>query len=79
MDFLHTFFYFVITIGVLVSFHEFGHFWTARKVGVKVLRFSVGFGKVLWSYQKNQIQQSMFYQPSPWVDMSKWLMNERVR
>lgn len=52
MDFLHTFFYFVITIGVLVSFHEFGHFWTARKVGVKVLRFSVGFGKVLWSYQK---------------------------
>lgn len=52
MDFLHTFFYFVITIGVLVSFHEFGHFWIARKVGVKVLRFSVGFGKVLWSYQK---------------------------
>ena len=52
MDFLHTFFYFVITIGVLVSFHEFGHFWTARKVGVKVLRFSGGFGKVLWSYQK---------------------------
>jgi regulator of sigma E protease len=52
MDFLHTLFYFIIAIGVLVSFHEFGHFWVARKVGVKVLRFSVGFGKVLWSYQK---------------------------
>ena len=52
MDLLHTLFYFVIAIGVLVSFHEFGHFWVARKAGVKVLRFSVGFGKVLLSYQK---------------------------
>ncbi|MGZ8135720.1 MAG: RIP metalloprotease RseP [Methylococcaceae bacterium] len=52
MDLLHTLFYFIIAIGVLVSFHEFGHFWVARKVGVKVLRFSVGFGKVFWSYQK---------------------------
>ena len=52
MDFLHTLFYFVIAIGVLVSFHEFGHFWVARKAGVKVLRFSVGFGKVLLSYRK---------------------------
>ena len=52
MDLLHTLFYFVIAIGILVSIHEFGHFWVARKVGVKVLRFSVGFGKVLWSYQK---------------------------
>ncbi len=53
MDLLHKLFYFVIAIGVLVSFHEFGHFWVARKMGVKVLRFSVGFGKVLWTYQKN--------------------------
>ncbi len=53
MDLLHTLFYFAIAIGVLVSFHEFGHFWVARKAGVKVLRFSVGFGKVLWSYQKS--------------------------
>ena len=53
MDFLHTLFYFAIAIGVLVSIHEFGHFWVARKVGVKVLRFSIGFGKVLWSYQKS--------------------------
>jgi regulator of sigma E protease len=53
MDFLHTVFYFIVAIGVLVAFHEFGHFWVARKVGVKVLRFSIGFGKVLWMYQKN--------------------------
>ncbi len=50
---MSTLFYFIITIGVLVSFHELGHFWVARRAGVKVLRFSVGFGKVLWSYQKN--------------------------
>ncbi|MGZ4981326.1 MAG: RIP metalloprotease RseP [Methylobacter sp.] len=53
MDLLHTLFYFIVAISVLVSFHEFGHFWVARKAGVKVLRFSVGFGKILWSYQKN--------------------------
>ena len=53
MNLIHTLFYFAIAIGVLVSIHEFGHFWVARKVGVKVLRFSIGFGKVLWSYQKN--------------------------
>lgn len=49
---MNTLFYFILTIGILVSFHEFGHFWVARKVGVKVLRFSVGFGKILWSYRK---------------------------
>lgn len=49
---MHTLFYFIIAIGVLVSFHEFGHFWVARRAGVKVLRFSVGFGKVLWAYKK---------------------------
>jgi len=53
MDLLHTLFYFIVAISVLVSIHELGHFWVARKAGVKVLRFSVGFGKVLWAYQKN--------------------------
>ncbi len=52
IDMLHTLFYFAIAIAVLVAFHEFGHFWVARKTGVKVLRFSVGFGKVLWSYKQ---------------------------
>lgn len=53
MDFLHTLFYFIVAISILVSIHEFGHFWVARKAGVKVLRFSIGFGKILWAYQKN--------------------------
>ena len=39
---------FIVAIGILVTVHEFGHFWVARRVGVKVLRFSVGFGRPLW-------------------------------
>lgn len=39
---------FILAIGVLVTVHEFGHFWVARRLGVKVLRFSIGFGKPLW-------------------------------
>ena len=39
---------FLLAIGVLVTVHEFGHFWVARRLGVKVLRFSIGFGKPLW-------------------------------
>jgi regulator of sigma E protease len=41
----------LVALGVLVTFHEFGHFWVARRCGVKVLRFSVGFGTPLvrWS------------------------------
>jgi regulator of sigma E protease len=39
---------FLVAIGVLVSVHEYGHFWAARRAGVKVLRFSIGFGKPLW-------------------------------
>lgn len=39
---------FVVAIAVLVVVHEFGHYWVARQLGVKVLRFSVGFGRPLW-------------------------------
>ena len=35
----------LVTLGILVTIHEFGHFWVARRCGVKVLRFSIGFGK----------------------------------
>ncbi|WP_397473216.1 RIP metalloprotease RseP [Pusillimonas sp.] len=38
---------FIIALGLLITFHELGHYWVARRCGVKVLRFSVGFGKVL--------------------------------
>ncbi|MDO6460742.1 sigma E protease regulator RseP [Granulosicoccaceae sp. 1_MG-2023] len=40
---------FVVALGALIAIHEFGHFWVARKSGVKVLRFSIGFGKPLFS------------------------------
>lgn len=39
---------FIVAIGILVAVHEFGHFWVARKLGIRVLRFSIGFGKPLW-------------------------------
>ncbi len=47
-DFLLTTLMFIIAISVLIAVHEFGHFWVARRMGVKVLRFSIGFGKPLW-------------------------------
>ena len=39
---------FLLAITLLVAVHEFGHFWVARKLGVKVLSFSIGFGKPIW-------------------------------
>ncbi len=43
---------FLVAILVLVTIHEFGHFWVARKLGIKVLRFSIGFGKALFSWRR---------------------------
>jgi len=48
LSFFYSIIGFVIAIGVLVAVHEFGHFWVARKLGVKVLTFSIGFGKPIW-------------------------------
>ncbi|MBT3092907.1 MAG: sigma E protease regulator RseP [Candidatus Thiodiazotropha taylori] len=39
---------FIVALAILIAVHEFGHFWVARKLGVKVLRFSIGFGRALW-------------------------------
>ncbi|KOR33048.1 peptidase [Achromatium sp. WMS3] len=41
---------FIIALAILIVVHEFGHFWVARTLGVKVLRFSVGFGPIVWKY-----------------------------
>ena len=46
----------IVTLGVLIAFHEYGHFWTARKLGVKVLRYSIGFGKPLWIRRSGEDQ-----------------------
>lgn len=40
---------FIIALGILVAVHEFGHFWVARRCGVRVEKFSIGFGKSIWS------------------------------
>jgi regulator of sigma E protease len=49
MDLLQKILAFAVTLGVLITFHELGHYVVARLAGVKVLRFSIGFGRVLWS------------------------------
>ena len=54
MDFLYSAIAFVVAISVLVTVHEFGHYWVAYKLGVKVLKFSVGFGRPLWSVKRGR-------------------------
>src|SRR3569832_741325 len=45
---LSSIFFFLIALGLLIAIHEFGHYWVASKLGVKVLRISNGIGKPLW-------------------------------
>jgi regulator of sigma E protease len=52
--FLWNFASFVVALGILVAVHEFGHFWVARRCGVKVHKFSIGFGKSIWSRTDKQ-------------------------
>ncbi|HSC67910.1 MAG TPA: sigma E protease regulator RseP [Cellvibrio sp.] len=54
MELIQTVLSFLVALLILVSIHEFGHFYVARLCGVKVLRFSIGFGKILWSRRDNQ-------------------------
>ncbi len=56
MNFLYSIAAFIVAIGILVTIHEFGHYWVAKKLGVKVLKFSVGFGKPLWSTRRGPDQ-----------------------
>ncbi len=50
MEILQTVLAAIVTLGILVTIHEYGHFWVARRCGVKVLRFSIGFGKGLYHW-----------------------------
>jgi len=50
LELLYTVGWFIVALAILIAVHEFGHFWAARKLGVKVLRFSIGFGKPLLRY-----------------------------
>ncbi len=51
MDLIQTVVWFIVAISILVAAHEFGHFIVARKLGFKVLRFSIGFGRPLLSWR----------------------------
>jgi len=50
-DILQTIVAFVVALGLLIAVHEYGHFWVARRCGVKVLRFSIGFGRPLFAWK----------------------------
>ena len=49
---IHTLLSFLAALTVLIAVHEFGHYWVARRAGVKVIRFSIGFGRPLWRRQQ---------------------------
>lgn len=49
IEFLGSIWWLAVALGLLVTFHEYGHYWVARRMGVRVLRFSIGFGRPLWS------------------------------
>ena len=57
MDLLVTIFYTLLALAVLISFHEFGHFYVARKCGVKVIRFSIGFGSKLYKCKDKKVTE----------------------
>jgi regulator of sigma E protease len=54
MELLSTIAITLATLGILVGVHEYGHFWVARRCGVKVLKFSIGFGKSLFTWHDKQ-------------------------
>ena len=54
MNILLTLVAFIVALGVLIVFHELGHFLAARLFGVKVLRFSIGFGRALWRFRSGR-------------------------
>ena len=56
MGFLTALLSFALTIGILVTVHEYGHYWVAKKFNVKILRFSVGFGKVIKSFKRGETE-----------------------
>ena len=51
MDMIYSTLYFLLALTILIAVHEWGHFIVARMVGVKVLTFSIGFGKPIFSYK----------------------------
>jgi regulator of sigma E protease len=65
MVFLQALLAFAVVIGILVTIHEFGHFWVAKKLGVKILRFSIGFGNPFWSRRFGKDKTEFAIAPIP--------------
>ena len=68
--------WYVIAVGFLVVVHEFGHFWVARRLGFKVVRFSVGFGKPIWRRKLKEDDTELVIGPIPMGGYVK-LLDER--
>ena len=64
IEFLQTVLALIVTISILVTIHEFGHYWVARLCGVHVIRFSVGFGKPFYIKHGKPAD----YEPAPVLD-----------
>ena len=56
MELLKTLLFFVLALGILVTAHEFGHYWVARRLGIKILRFCIGFGRPLWQWRAGETE-----------------------
>ena len=76
MDVLWTIAGFIVAVSLLVTVHEFGHYWVARKLGFKVLRFSVGFGTPLWKRKAGVDQTEYVFAALPLGGYVK-LLDER--
>jgi regulator of sigma E protease len=66
IDFIQSIIAFILALGILITFHEFGHYWVARKCNVKILKFSVGFGKPFWRFDFKQPFWHLGFTHSPW-------------
>lgn len=64
---------FIVALGVLIVVHEFGHYWVARRLGVKVLRFSIGFGRPLWMRRVGRDQMELVVAALPFGGYVKML------
>ncbi len=73
MNFVWYVLWYVIAVGFLVVVHEYGHFWVARRLGFKVLRFSVGFGKPIWRRMMGKDETELVIAPIPMGGYVKFL------
>ena len=60
---MNTLIAFLVTLGVLIVVHEWGHYRVARACGVKVLRFSIGFGKTIWTRRIGETEWALSWLP----------------